>query len=451
MIKSNIEKLIPSFIISFAISFMLYIYEPILTYANNIDDFWFDLKALIVPIIMFFFVSFFILMIIFITIFYINSKFSDKMKVYKLFVFLAYIVFIYIYIQGNFLIGNLPHLDGTTIYWNVYVKDNIVSILTFLSVLFIDYILLKKLKYDKAVKVNEFITLAICIMIVTSLTSILLTNGVFREKIVANATYRNINNASSDKNFFIFLVDAVDSSAFSNIVENSEYASTFENFTYYPDTVSAYLYTRDSIPFIFSGEWNENEKEFNDYYNDAFNNSILIKNLKNKEYDMNFYEYQILWSDRNAQMFSNIDIYNDKIDKIPLFKQLTKYILFKYLPYPLKRFSRIETMNFDSCKVDNESNYFQWDNDIAYNILENNDINIVDNKYFQFIHIEGGHTPFNYDENVNRISEEEGTYEQKLRATLKIINSFIKRLKENNVYDNSAIIIMADHGYWVRR
>ena len=286
-------------------------------------------------------------------------------------------------------------------------------------------------------------------MILTSFVSRLLVPGVFREKVVANATTRNINNASSDKNFFIFLVDAVDSSAFSKVLnESPEYSSTFTDFTYYPDTVSAYLFTRDSIPFIFSGKWNENEKEFNEYSNEAFENSSLLNNLRNNNYQMNFYEYQVSWNSRKAENFSNIDIYNDGIRKKEFCKNLTKYILFKYLPYSLKQYSKIETMNFDSCKIEQDNNFFKWDNDIAYNTIKNNEMKIEENRYFQFMHIEGGHVPFDYDENVNKISEEEGTYELKLKATLNIINAFITRLKENNVYDNSAIIIMADHGYW---
>ena len=40
-----------------------------------------------------------------------------------------------------------------------------------------------------------------------------------------------------------------------------------------------------------------------------------------------------------------------------------------------------------------------------------------------------------------------GTYEQKLTSTLKVVDHYINKLKEENVYDNSVIIIMADHGY----
>ena len=78
--------------------------------------------------------------------------------------------------------------------------------------------------------------------------------------------------------------------------------------------------------------------------------------------------------------------------------------------------------------------------------MKNNpELKKVDNNYFSFIHIEGGHVPFDIDENLERI--EEGTYSQKIRATIKVIDSYLERLRKSNEYDNSVIIVMADHGY----
>lgn len=447
--KNNIKKLIPAYILSFVISFMLYIYEPILTYSTNINDFWFDFNTMIGIVPIYFFLLFLGLAIFYTAIYFINNCFSKETKFFKILLILSYIGFIFIYIQGNYLIGKLPTLDGTTINWDNYTTQNIISISIFVILLLAEIIGITKFKYDKVVKVNNFVTIAILLMLLTSLINVLFTPGIFKEKTDTSATIRNINNASSDKNFFIFLVDAVDSTEFASVLkESNEYNSTFENFTYYPDTVSAYLFTRDSIPFIFSGKWNENKTDFNEYYNEAFNDSELLKRLKNQNYQMNFYEYQMYFDTKEAVNFANVDIYSNNIDKTKLFKQLTKYVLFKYLPYSLKQHSRIETVDFDSCKIDKDNILFDWSNDIAYNTIKNNDIEIVNNKYFQFMHIEGGHVPFDYDENVNKIPEEEGTYQKKLKATLKIIDSFINRLKENNAYDNSVIIVMADHGYW---
>jgi membrane-anchored protein YejM (alkaline phosphatase superfamily) len=73
------------------------------------------------------------------------------------------------------------------------------------------------------------------------------------------------------------------------------------------------------------------------------------------------------------------------------------------------------------------------------------DITKINNKNFQFIHIVGAHLPFKYDINLNKI--EKGTYTNIIDSSITVLEKFLKRLKENDVYDNSVIIVMADHGY----
>ena len=48
---------------------------------------------------------------------------------------------------------------------------------------------------------------------------------------------------------------------------------------------------------------------------------------------------------------------------------------------------------------------------------------------------------------MNIIDSSEGTYEKNIEAAMTITDTYLKKLKASNVYDNSAIIIMADHGY----
>ena len=40
------------------------------------------------------------------------------------------------------------------------------------------------------------------------------------------------------------------------------------------------------------------------------------------------------------------------------------------------------------------------------------------------------------------------SYEKEINASIKLVDSYINMLKENGVYDNSVIVVMADHGYW---
>ena len=77
--KNNIKNLIPAYILAFVVSFMLYIYEPILIYSTNFNDFWFDFKAMMGVIPIYFAILFVGLSIGYTALYFINKAFSKKL------------------------------------------------------------------------------------------------------------------------------------------------------------------------------------------------------------------------------------------------------------------------------------------------------------------------------------------------------------------------------------
>ena len=114
-----------------------------------------------------------------------------------------------------------------------------------------------------------------------------------------------------------------------------------------------------------------------------------------------------------------------------------------YLPFYLKKYSQIETMDFDSTRIIENEELFTWYYSDFMDHL-NKEIDISDENEFKYIHLEGAHDPFDRDKDLNII--EKGTYFEKVEASIKLIDKYLNYLKENDVFDNSAIIIMADHG-----
>ena len=352
------------------------------------------------------------------------------------------------YIQGNYLSNSLPILNGDPIKWNNYKIQMIVSAVLLLVLSSIIIICTLKFKYKKVINVLKYITLAILTMLIVSLISTMLTKNCFASKLYpTTSSTENLNKYSSNKNFIIFLLDAVDAQRTSKIIaENSQYQDIFEDFTYYPDTVSGYVFTRDSIPLILSGYWNENQKDFSTFYNEAMDNSKLLSTLKENAYDINIYDAEISYNTQKSNLIKNL-IFDNNVNLYKFIKQEIKYDLFKYLPFYLKKFSCIETMDFIATRNISNNTMFVWDNAVFYNQYLSEKVELTNSNQFKFIHLEGAHAPFDCDENLQPINSDTGTYEQKVQACLKIINKYINYLKENNIYDNSAIIIMADHGY----
>ena len=55
--------------------------------------------------------------------------------------------------------------------------------------------------------------------------------------------------------------------------------------------------------------------------------------------------------------------------------------------------------------------------------------------------------PFRYAPDMTMIDTDEGSYTKNIQACMTITELYLNDLKEAGVYDNSAIVIMADHGY----
>ena len=86
--KNNIKNLSIAYVLAFAVSFMLFIYEPILMYTNNINDFWFDLITMLKPVLFWGGIVFATQIII-----YTVSYFLYK-PAYKVIVTIAFILFL---------------------------------------------------------------------------------------------------------------------------------------------------------------------------------------------------------------------------------------------------------------------------------------------------------------------------------------------------------------------
>lgn len=441
--KRILDDLLPCLILAFTTSFMLFIYEPIIMYSNNINDFWFDLSILYKNSVHLFLLLFFVIFFSYFLFYFIDKKVFKNKKIYNILLIIGYIIFISIYIEGNYMAGFLPPLDGTSIVWKNFIKESIISIAILIIVSTLIFILYKKYN-SKMIGYLKYIGLAIFIMISSSLlTTLLTTNALKPKEYAVTSTIKNINTYSENENFIIFLLDAVDSRTFYKVLNtNDEYKDIFNDFTYYPDTMSTYPFTRDSIPFILSGVWNNNEDEFKDYYVKSMNKSPLLKNLYDEKYDVNIYDTEILYNSKNAEKIKNLSFSSD-YDEMKFKRQELKYVLFKYLPFYLKKYSKIDTLNFNGTKLSIDGVFDL--SDTTFNSEYMNDFKTSKNNQFKFIHLEGAHVPFNLDKDLNRISG--GTYDQKVESNIVLTGKFLSYLKKNNVYDNSNVIVMADHGY----
>lgn len=427
-----------------AVCFMLFLYAPLELLFTNQDEFWFDACILTPP-----------MLVVFaagcgcgILLFALLGKLHEKL--YRLGLMAGFVGYIGLYVQGNFLAAGLPSLDGEPIDWSLYSGERIKSVIAWAAVAAVVITLFCKLRGEVFARVVRVVSIGMTLMLGLTLLTLAVTNDGFSKKPGMSVTTENMFDMSRDTNFVILLLDAVDAQTLEGMMEaEPEYQDIFTDFTFYNNVVAAYPYTQHSIPYILSGSWYENEKAFKAYEKEAYASSPFLETMENAGYRMGFYEAELLPDNGGMGRFENI-LSNDRgVEDTWAFVRWQMLMTgFKYAPYDLKRFSFVNPKAFSTLKITPEGKTLFTPSNIAfYDGVLHEELRTGDQKCFRFIHVDGGHVPFIYNENVEEIPEESGSYEDNLRACLTMTKAYLKKLREGGVYDNSVIIVMADHGY----
>lgn len=429
------------------LSFMICIYAPLETFCNNKEEFWFDFYTLF-PILIFMF----ILMFITIGIIYLCMRFLNKTLSVIGILFLFFIQ-ISVYIQGNFFVNNLPPLDGTEINWSLYSSENLKTLCLWMFLLLLILVLKKALGIERFFSTIRIISVSLTLILAITITSVFVINKGYTKKTDALISYKNILQMSEKQNFIILLFDAVDAADVSALFEsNPEYKEIFRDFTYYPDTMGAYPFTSRSVPFILSGEWFENHESFDTYAEKAYFESPFLRKLKQENFTLGMYGDSLPKDSNSIFQFDNvIECHSTVADYKEFMKLEMQLVGFRYAPFFMKKGCVVTGDDFLKIRMQKDVGYdamnFWYSNIVFHGKNASENINIVnDTNCFKFIHLEGAHVPFIYNERVERC-DEETTYEQSIRACMTIADRYLKKLKESNTYNNSIIIIMSDHGY----
>ncbi len=428
--------------LSVAACFMLFIYAPLEIYFLNKEEFWFDFSILF-PIL---FVTFIIFL--FLSMFVLTCVNVLNKKLYEMIRTVYFVAFICTYIQGNFLVKSLPPLDGTEVDWRNYSAERIKCIALWLIISAMVILIWKLVSTERFCRFVKGLPVFITLMLFLTLIIELVLYDGFEKKPQLSVTTASEFRMSSNSNFIILVLDSVEGTAFSKLLESDDkYAQMFKDFTYYDNTVGGYPYTKNSIPLILSGKWYENDIQFKEFVSDSFKASPFLNRLEDDFYEMGIYETGLPLNSSHMDRFNNLISSKGRVTSYVDFATWQVMMVgWKYAPFDLKRFCFICPVSFNDLKVLPEE-YTTWSsNNIRfYKEIQNGNVSITENNVFKFIHIEGAHPPMQYDENVEIIKN--GTYEQNVKASLTIADAYLNKLREAEVYDNSIIVIMADHGY----
>lgn len=440
-------------LLSLFFSFTLIFFAPLEIFFTIYEDVWFSFTH-IIGLIAGAFLTALVLLFIFLTILQNKSeKWHGRVAAF------LFAIVVAAYIQGNFLPSVFGTMNGETVDWSAFTWENVLSVSMWIIIVLLCMVLFHKKGQRRFESGSKIFMICILLVQIVTLGTLCVTTDGLKSKNGAAFLDKNVYCYSSNDNVVVLLLDMYDSKVFQEIYDeqkNNEYTEMLDGFTYYPDTLGAYSLTYCAIPHILTGEKYAQEDDMNEYINEAYKKSPLIEALWKNQYSINIYTNEAAPTEKDA--YEKIDNYlpSEESDmhissKKKMLIYIYKLVGIRYLPQPLKQYCWFYSEELmDLKEVNYEDDVYVFDNFMFYDRLENIEIETEKNT-FHFYHLDGMHSPCYYDENFERtataVSQEgrEGTIRNG-KGMLVLIKKFLAHLKEEGIYDNSAIIIMADHG-----
>ena len=425
-----------------AVFFMLCIYEPLNMYFLNKIDYICDMYT-ILPECLGMFVA---LTVISSILLLLLNLLLGKHYIYVI----TMLVWGYacLYIQGNYMISNLPVLDGQTIDWSIYYSDMFFSTLFWIIMFAICIVALKFLGKDRLITIGKYLSVFITLVLIVTLITVGVANNGFERRIELASTSKNMLEYSEDTNFILLVMDSMSSEVENQVLEKyPEYADAFSDFTYYDNVSATYLYTTFALPYLYGGEAYKGEENFNNYLDRIYLQSDFVKELENQDFRLQAYTDAVPLNDEQITKYENvIDYKAEVVNHVDFCKVLLRMSGFKYAPYPLKMFTQVlpnELNEHLKKPTDIRVLNFFNSNIPFYKECTQSDFTLSKDKCFKLIHLAAAHYPFEYTKDVELIPY--SSYEDNMACSNTIIETYLEKLKEEGVYDNSIIFITADH------
>ena len=419
---------------------------------------------------------------------FVYMLFSDKVKNY---ITLAFILISIFSILNTFILsGNYPNMNSDFIFDNsisALNKDIIINILMILISIAFIYFIVKKSKFFILININYIMIFVLIISSIFYSYKILNYNNTNRNTINKLSEGEKIFNISKNgNNIFVIVLDrAIPSYWFDAFNRFDEYKSIFDGFILYPNTVS-YNYNTITIASVYGGydylpyEISTNK---NNNITNMHNQSILTIPLSLNEYgykshildpvyaNMSFegdlsifdnysniikayskdyiYDYSInKYTNENNISTSNLD--NDKLIRFSIFRMIPIWMreaLYSDGKWLINKSDIMNTSIENYALLDSIKDLINIEEDgNNYNILHNNTTH--EPHYFLPDFLPS--VSSNYiDTNDLKMYKDTNSVRHFYAnvASINIISEIIKYLKDNNVYDNTKIIIISDHGY----
>lgn len=358
------------------------------------------------------------------------------------------------YIQAMFLNGKMSTLTGgSQMYDKSVVLINLVIWLLILAVIAILAVALIKRGQRKIVVTGvKFVSLALVAMQTVALVSLLPGTDSASSEESDYLTTKGEFQLAQGKNVVVFILDTCDLTYVNNALKKyPDLMEGMKGFTYYPNAVSTHSRTYPSIPYLLTGEVCYFDIPYNDYINKAYTDSGFLPAIHEAGGDIRIFTENAYVSSAISDKVSNstrVSRRDLSVISVPnLIKQMLKVSLYREAPYAVKPRFQYEISAINGAVINLEDGFISENDALFYAQFQEKGLTVTDEypAAFRFYHLNGAHAGFNIDQYAQPTNP--GDIASAIRGDFYIIEDYIQQMQEQGIYEDSTIIITADHGF----
>lgn len=354
------------------------------------------------------------------------------------------------YVQSMILNGKLAAMDGEMQNWSV-TKMLVNALIWLLCVVIICFCFKKK---ENTQKIYKVIAIYIMTVQVISMLFLIVSTDMSMQKASEALTTDNALEVSKGENVIVFVLDRFDGETMDEILESDkEFLEPMKDFTYYENATCQFARTSMAIPYLLTGTEYEPGMVEDEYLTYAYQKSRVVQEVVENGYRVGLYTDISLIDDKIKEYLSN---YSNNIERkcnvIGTISIMAKCSKYKMMPFLIKNKYFYYTHDIMENMVSSEG-IWNVDNDIPfYEMLKQRGLEVSELEEkgaFLFYHLYGAHPPFRMTEDLRLVDEWESNLISQAKGSLKILYYYIEQLKRLGKYEESTIIVIADHGIQV--
>lgn len=442
--SSVIDCLVASGVVALFFAFVV----PLQTYLSNRDGFPFPVGSLLPELLLAFLAIFAVLFLGLLILDKILSPIgSGWLRAFPFAIVFA--LLLCAYLETGILSFNLPQLDGDRLSFNnAYRKVVDLSVLAGSGAV----------AFGLVVFLRKHVRLFFGGMLVMMLASLLdvrpsasvKTDCEMGKGFVPKYTVAQSMEYSTNRNILVFIIDSVPATTASDVISaNPELAEKFTGFVSYRNNIGMHECTQRGLPGLMTGVYAAKDVAAADYSMSMFGEESLLYPIFKDDVAAFFIGgmFEFGYCNRAKEQISSREVKEcrwlcvKRFGGVPNFS-LLDVVKFRLAPFFMKHgvlcVALAEGEEFDSVAFEKSLFPILAEAPVSKEMLA-----------FGMFHTGGVHPPINFDRDGSRFAEEVPDRQRLDGAAYYVLNmmgDLLDTLKKRGVYDNSAILVIADHG-----